>query len=229
MMTTRKHAPRFVPTLIVAAALAVGGALVAIAAGSDNQANAEQAAQAGKDMTDSTPHAKATFAGGCFWCMEPPFDKLDGVISSTSGYIGGTKKDPTYEEVSAGGTGHTEAVEIVYDPSKVSYEKLLDVFWKNIDPTVVNRQFCDVGSQYRTGVFYHDEQQKQLAESSKAAIDESGRLPSPIVTEISPATEFYPAEDYHQNYYVNNPVRYKFYRYGCGRDARLDDLWGEQD
>jgi peptide-methionine (S)-S-oxide reductase len=160
--------------------------------------------------------------------MEPPFDKLDGVISSTSGYIGGQKKDPTYEEVSAGVTGHTEAVEIVYDSTKVGYEKLLEVFWRNIDPTTANRQFCDVGSQYRTGIFYHDEEQKKLAEKSKRDIDESGKLSSPIVTEITEATEFYPAEDYHQDYYKKNPIRYKYYRFGCGRDDRLDELWGDE-
>jgi peptide-methionine (S)-S-oxide reductase len=170
---------------------------------------------------------KATFAGGCFWCMEPPFDGIDGVISTTSGYIGGQKDDPTYEQVSAGGTGHTEAVEIVFDPLKVEYAKLLDVFWRNIDPTTANRQFCDVGDQYRTGIFYHDEQQKKLAELSRQRIDESEVLSVPIVTEIVEATTFYPAETYHQDYYKKNPIRYKFYRHGCGRDARLEQLWGE--
>lgn len=176
---------------------------------------------------DGRPLAKATFAGGCFWCMEPPFDKLDGVISTTSGYIGGQKKDPTYQEVSAGNTGHTEAVEIVYDPAKVSYDKLLDVFWHNIDPTVANRQFCDHGSQYRSGIFYHDATQKQLAEASKKTLDTSKPFKEPIVTEITAASTFYPAEDYHQDYYQKNPVRYKFYRYNCGRDKRLQELWGE--
>jgi peptide-methionine (S)-S-oxide reductase len=187
-----------------------------------------------KDETTKTDEAmsnenykKATFAGGCFWCMEPPFDSVDGVISTTSGYIGGHKDDPTYEEVSAGGTGHTEAVEIVFDPEKVSYAELLDVFWKNIDPTTANRQFCDVGSQYRTGVFYHDEEQQKLAERSRARIDQSGTLAAPIVTEIVEAGPFYPAEDYHQDYYKKNPIRYKFYRHGCGRDERLEQLWGE--
>ncbi len=176
---------------------------------------------------DGRPLSKATFAGGCFWCMEPPFDKLDGVISTTSGYIGGQKKDPTYQEVSAGNTGHTEAVEIVYDPAKVSYDKLLDVFWHNIDPTVANRQFCDHGSQYRSGIFYHDATQKQLAEASKKTLDTSKPFKEPIVTEITAASTFYPAEDYHQDYYQKNPVRYKFYRYNCGRDKRLQELWGE--
>jgi peptide-methionine (S)-S-oxide reductase len=173
-------------------------------------------------------YQKATFAGGCFWCMEPPFDSVDGVISTTSGYIGGHKDDPTYEEVSAGGTGHTEAIEIVFDPAKVGYAELLEVFWRNIDPTTANRQFCDVGSQYRTGVFYHDEEQKKLAEQSRARIDDSGALPSAIVTEIVEAGPFYPAEDYHQDYYKKNPIRYKFYRNGCGRDDRLEQLWGEE-
>src|SRR5688572_10071142 len=161
-------------------------------------------------------HAKATFAGGCFWCMEPPYDKLDGVISTTSGYIAGHKKNPTYKEVSTGRTGHTEAVEVVYDPRKVSYEKLLEVFWRNVDPTVKDQQFCDVGSQYRTGVFYHNDEQKRAAEASKAALERNKPFRAAIVTEIARATEFYPAEEYHQDYYVKNPVRYKFYRSGCG-------------
>ena len=170
--------------------------------------------------------AKATFAGGCFWCMEPPFDDLAGVVSTTSGYTGGKTVDPTYEEVSAGGTGHAEAVEVVYDPSKVSYEKLLDVFWHNIDPITPNRQFCDRGTQYRSAIFYHDDEQKRLAEKSKQDIEASGKLGKPIVTEIVPAGPFYPAEDYHQDYYKKNPIRYKFYRYNCGRDQRLEELWG---
>jgi peptide-methionine (S)-S-oxide reductase len=214
----KSYLPTTITLLALMAALGVG-AFVANPARSNNTDEA---------MTDNKTLAKATFAGGCFWCMEPPFDKLDGVISSTSGYIGGQKKDPTYEEVSAGVTGHTEAVEIVYDSTKVGYEKLLEVFWRNIDPTTANRQFCDVGSQYRTGIFYHDEEQKKLAEKSKRDIDESGKLSSPIVTEITEATEFYPAEDYHQDYYKKNPIRYKYYRFGCGRDDRLDELWGDE-
>jgi peptide-methionine (S)-S-oxide reductase len=168
--------------------------------------------------------AKATFAGGCFWCMEPPFDKLDGVSSTISGYAGGKKKNPTYEEVSSGRTGHTEVVQITYDPKKISYEKLLEVFWVNIDPLTPNRQFCDVGSQYRTAIFYHDENQKRLAEESKKALGK--RFKEPIVTEIVAYSEFYPAEDYHQDYYTKNPLRYKYYRYSCGRDERLEALWG---
>jgi peptide-methionine (S)-S-oxide reductase len=171
-----------------------------------------------------TETSKATFAGGCFWCMEPPFDKLDGVISTISGYAGGKKKNPTYEEVSAGNTGHAEVVQITYDPKKITYEKLLEVFWHNVDPLTPNRQFCDVGSQYRTAIFYHDETQKRLAEESKKAL--AKRFKEPIVTEIVAAAEFYPAEDYHQDYYTKNPLRYKYYRYSCGRDQRLEALWG---
>lgn len=171
--------------------------------------------------------AKATFAGGCFWCMEPPFDKIDGVLSTTSGYTGGTKKNPTYEEVSAGGTGHTESVEIVYDPSRVTYEKLLDVYWHNVDPLTPNAQFCDHGNQYRTAIFYHDAAQKTAAEKSKKDLEASGRFKQPIVTEIVAAAEFWPAEDYHQDYYEKNPVRYQYYRYRCGRDQRLEELWGK--
>ena len=170
--------------------------------------------------------AKATFAGGCFWCMEPPFDKLDGVISTTSGYTGGTKLKPTYQEVSAGTTGHAEAVQVEYDPKRVSYEKLLDVFWHNVDPTQKDGQFCDHGSQYRTGIFVHDAEQKRLAETSKAALAKSKPFKGEIVTEIVQATTFYPAEDYHQDYYLKNPIRYKYYRTGCGRDARLKEVWG---
>ena len=171
--------------------------------------------------------AKATFAGGCFWCMEPPFDRLDGVVSTTSGYTGGQKVDPTYEEVSSGGTGHAESVEVLYDPAKVSYERLLDVFWHNVDPTVRDRQFCDIGHQYRTAIFYHDDTQKRLAEASKAALEKSKPFKEQVVTEIVPAGRFYPAEEYHQDYYKKNPVRYKFYRYNCGRDQRLEQLWGK--
>ena len=170
--------------------------------------------------------AKATFAGGCFWCMEAPYDKLPGVMSTLSGYMGGQVKNPTYEQVSTGRTGHTEVVQVEYDPSKVSYEKLLEVFWANIDPTVKNAQFCDHGSQYRSGVFYHDDTQRKLADASKAALQKSKPFKADIVTEITKAGEFYVAEDYHQDYYQKNPVRYKLYRNGCGRDARLKELWG---
>ena len=170
---------------------------------------------------------KATFAGGCFWCMEPPFDELPGVVSTTSGYTGGQKKNPTYEEVSAGGTGHAESVEIVFDPAKVTYQQLLDVFWKNIDPLTPDRQFCDVGSQYRPAIFYHSEEQKRLALASKKAIEDSGRFKQPIVTEIVAASAFYRAEEYHQDYYKKNPIRFKYYKFGCGRAKRLEQLWGK--
>jgi len=170
---------------------------------------------------------KATFAGGCFWCMEHPFDGLPGVVSVTSGYTGGEKKNPTYEEVSAGGTGHAESVEILYDPAKVSYEKLLTVFWHNIDPTTKDRQFCDSGHQYRSAIFYHDEEQRRLALQSKAALEKNKPFKGLVLTEIVQATAFYPAEEYHQHYYKKNPVRYKFYRFNCGRDQRLKELWGE--
>ncbi len=171
---------------------------------------------------------KATFAGGCFWCMEPPYDALPGVISTTSGYMGGSKANPTYQEVSAGITGHAEVLQVVYDPKKVTYEKLLEVFWVNIDPTVKDRQFCDAGTQYRTAIFYHSEAQKKAAEASKAALEKSKPFKAAIVTPVEAATTFYPAEDYHQDYYTKNPVRYKFYRNGCGRDARLKELWGDK-
>ncbi|MBA3036648.1 MAG: peptide-methionine (S)-S-oxide reductase MsrA [Desulfobacterium sp.] len=171
---------------------------------------------------------KATFAGGCFWCMEHPFDQLPGVVSVTPGYTGGHKKHPAYEEVSAGGTGHAESIQIAYDPAKVSYEKLLDVFWHNIDPTAKDRQFCDVGNQYRSAIFYHTEEQQRLAQQSKEMLEKNKSFKGHIETEIVQAGEFYPAEDYHQHYYKKNPIRYKFYRYRCGRDQRLKELWGSE-
>ena len=171
-------------------------------------------------------HALATFAGGCFWCMEGPFDELDGVLSTTSGYIGGTVENPTYEQVSSGSTGHTEAVQIAYDLTRVSYAALLEVFWRNIDPTTPDRQFCDRGNQYRPGIFYHDEAQAAAAKASLAALQTSKPFKAEIKTEITAAATFYPAEEYHQDYYMKNPVRYKFYRYNCGRDQRLEQLWG---
>jgi peptide-methionine (S)-S-oxide reductase len=171
-------------------------------------------------------NAKATFAGGCFWCVEADFDKLPGVISTTSGYIGGRLANPTYEQVSAKLTGHAEAVEIVYDPAKVSYEQLLRHYWRNIDPTTKDRQFCDVGSPYRTAIFTRGEVQMKAALASREAIEKSKPFKEPIVTEIVAAGPFYAAEDYHQDYYKKNPVRYKFYRTNCGRDARLKQLWG---
>jgi peptide-methionine (S)-S-oxide reductase len=169
----------------------------------------------------------ATFAGGCFWCMEPPFDELPGVISTTAGYTGGQTKNPTYEQVSAGITGHAESVEVLFDPAKITYARLLEVFWKNIDPLTANRQFCDSGTQYRSGIYYHSEEQKRLAEASKKALEDSGRFKQPIVTEIVAATPFYRAEEYHQDYYRKNPIRFKYYKYGCGRAKRLEELWGK--
>ena len=176
-----------------------------------------------------TPTATATFAGGCFWCMEPPFDKLEGVISTTSGYSGGTLKDPSYKQVSRGGTGHAEVIQVIYNPEKVSYAELLDVFWHNIDPTRIDGQFCDGGDQYRSEIFYHNAEQKRLADQSKAALVELKPFKKPVLTEVTQASIFYAAEDYHQDYYKKNPVRYKFYRYGCGRDMRLEELWGKNE
>jgi len=171
--------------------------------------------------------AKATFAAGCFWCTEEAMDKVPGVISTTSGYMGGMRLNPTYQEVSSGTTGHTEVVQVVYDPKKVSYERLLQQFWVNHDPTVIDRQFCDVGSQYRPSIFWHDEAQRRLSEASKAKWQKEKPFKQPIVTPIVKATDFWPAEGYHQDYYQKNPVRYKFYVTGCGRYARLDQLWGK--
>ena len=172
--------------------------------------------------------AVAIFAGGCFWCVEADFDKVPGVLGTTSGYTGGKVVNPTYHQVSAGSTGHTEAVEIVYDPSKVSYQKLLDVFWRNHDPLAKDRQFCDSGSQYRAAIFFHDEEQRKLAEESKKAV-QARFAPRAVHTEIVKAGAFYKAEDYHQDYYEKNPIRYKFYRFNCGRDQRLEELWGKAD
>ena len=170
---------------------------------------------------------RATFAGGCFWCMEAPFDQVPGVISTTSGYAGGKVKNPTYEQVSAGRTGHAEVIQVVYDPAQVTYEQLLEVFWRNIDPVDGGGQFCDRGSQYRTGIFYEGADQKAAADTSKRRLDESGHLPKKIVTEITPLGAFYPAEGYHQDFYKKSPRRYTSYRAGCGRDRRLKELWGE--
>ncbi len=171
--------------------------------------------------------AKAYFAGGCFWCMEEAFEKIDGVTTVVSGYMGGTVANPTYEEVSAGRTGHAESVEVTYDPSKVTYEKLVDAFWHNVDPITPNAQFCDHGSQYRSVLFYSTDEEQRLAEASKQAIEQSKRLPAPIVTQVAQASTFYLAEDYHQDYYKKNPLRYKYYKYSCGRAKRLEILWGK--
>ena len=184
--------------------------------------NVQSASQAAVDETLS----KAYFAGGCFWCMEEAFEKVEGVLSATSGYMGGTVADPSYEAVSAGRTGHAESVEVVYDPAKVSYQKLLDVFWHNVDPVTPNAQFCDHGSQYRSAIFFQTDEEKRASDASKQAIEQSKRFNEPVVTQIVMASQFYQAEEYHQDYYKKNPVRYKFYKYNCGRAKRLEALWG---
>lgn len=220
--------------MMIAALAAVGAAYWFLSAGSNDSLAQNQPIPSTQGSTTDQPdtvattldgYARATFAGGCFWCMEPPYDKLDGVISTVSGYAGGHVVDPSYRAVTTGRTGHTEVVQVTYDPNVVSYEKLLEVFWMNIDPTTLNRQFCDAGSQYRTAVFSHDAEQQNLALASKQHIEASGVLPGPVVTEIEPLDAFYPAEDYHQDYYRKNPLRYNFYRTSCGRDARLKQLW----
>ena len=184
------------------------------------------AAQTATPSAATGERAVATFAGGCFWCVEADFDKVKGVISTTSGYTGGQTPNPTYKQVSGGSTGHAEAVEIVYDPKVVSYEKLLRHFWRNIDPLAKDRQFCDAGTEYRTAIFFHDDEQRRLAEASKKELEASGRFKSPIQTQIVPATQFYKAEEYHQDFYLKNATKYKFYRFNCGRDRRLEELWG---
>ena len=201
-------------TSFAMAILALGGA-----------APAPSVAQGTKHAADGPVTAKATFAGGCFWCVEEAFDKVPGVTATISGYMGGQTKNPTYEQISTGRTGHAEVVQVEYDPKRVSYDKLLEVFWRNIDPTQKDAQFCDHGSQYRSGIFYHGEEQRKLAEASKAALMKNKPFKGEIVTEITRAAEFYAAENYHQDYYQKNPVRYKFYKTGCGREARLKELW----
>lgn len=175
--------------------------------------------------SDAGRLATATFAGGCFWCMEQPFDELEGVVSTTSGYTDGHTENPTYKEVSSGKTGHTEAVQVVYEPHKVSFERLVEVFWRNIDPTDAGGQFCDRGTAYRPALFYHDETQREVAERSLAALEKDRPFKKAVVTPVVAATTFYPAEEYHQDYYLKNPIRYKYYRNGCGRDRRLKELW----
>ena len=199
--------------LLVAVASLVGGAMT------------NAGAQSSKPASEKPVTAKATFAGGCFWCVEEAFDKVPGVVATISGYMGGKTRNPTYEQVSSGRTGHTEVVQIEYDPKRVTYDKLLDVFWRNIDPTQKDAQFCDQGSQYRSGIFFHDEEQRRLAEASKSTLAKNKPFKGEIVTEVTRASEFYAAEDYHQDYYLKNPVRYKFYKTGCGREARLRELW----
>jgi len=186
------------------------------------------AAQAVKPAAAPAATAVATFGGGCFWCVEEAFDKVAGVISTTSGYMGGHLKNPTYPQVSAGNTGHNEVVQVVYDPSKVTYAQLLDSFWRNIDPTQANGQFCDHGSQYRSEIFFHDEAQRKAAEASKVALQKNKPFAGEIRTLITRASEFYAAEEYHQDYYKKNPIRYNYYKTGCGRQARLQEVWKTQ-
>jgi methionine-S-sulfoxide reductase len=176
---------------------------------------------------DNKEIEKAVFAGGCFWCMQNPYDELKGVVSTAVGYTGGNKDNPTYEEVCSGNTGHAEAIEVLYDPAQISYAELLNVFWRNIDPTTLNRQFADAGTQYRTAIFYHSEEQKQSAESSKKEMEESGIYDDPIATEITPASAFYKAEEYHQKYYEKCPLKYKMYKSGSGREQYLEEMWGK--
>lgn len=184
-------------------------------------------AQPAKPTDDSTATATAIFAGGCFWCLEADFDKLPGVIATESGYSGGNTPNPTYHQVSAGGTGHAEAVRLRYDPAKLSYQQLVDYFWRHIDPTVKDRQFCDVGPQYRSAIYWHNEGERKTAEASRDELLKSGKLRQ-VFTEIVAASAFYPAEDYHQDYYTKNPIRYAYYRKSCGRDARVHEIWGDK-
>jgi peptide-methionine (S)-S-oxide reductase len=190
-------------------------------------APAAMAQSASPQAEKSATHAVATFAGGCFWCMEPPYDVLDGVVSTTSGFMGGTTPNPTYQQVTNGGTGHIEVVQVRYDPTKVTYERLLEVYWKNVDPYDQGGQFCDRGESYTTAIFAHTPEQKKLAEASKASLAVSGPFKQPIATVVRDAGPFTAAEDYHQDYYIKNPVRYKYYRYRCGRDDRLQAIWGK--
>lgn len=208
--------------LLASSMLILGGLLTAC------EPTAAQAPQPQVSATTVENPGVAIFAGGCFWCTESDFDKVPGVIETTSGYIGGHVDNPTYEQVSAGSSGHIEAVPVRFDPSKTSYAKLLEAFWPTIDPVTANAQFCDRGSQYRSAIFYSNAEEQQLAEASKNALEKSGRLPAPVVTEILAASTFYPAEDYHQDYYQRNPLRYNDYRNGCGRDQRLEQLWGKK-
>jgi len=182
------------------------------------------AAEMAKLPQPAPGQAVAIFAGGCFWCVESDFDHVPGVISTTSGYTGGKVANPTYEQVSAGGTGHAESVWVIYDPQKVSYAKLVDYFWHHIDPTVQDRQFCDYGHQYRTAIFARSDEEQKIAEDSRKQVE--AQLKVPVYTEIDKAGAFYPAEEYHQDFYVKNPTKYKFYRWNCGRDQRLEQIWG---
>jgi len=208
--------------LLASTILALGGLLAAC------EPTAAQAPQPQATQQTVADPGVAIFAGGCFWCTESDFDKMPGVIETTSGYIGGHVENPTYEQVSAGTSGHIEAVRVRFDPSKTSYAQLLEAFWPTIDPVTANAQFCDRGPQYRSAIFYSNPEEQQLAEASKTALDKSGRLPAPVVTDILAASTFYPAEDYHQDYHQRNPLRYNYYRNGCGRDQRLEQLWGKK-
>ena len=207
--------------LILAASIALALAYVWVRGGLA-AATEQGGPPAARDAGSSASTEKATFAAGCFWCVEADFDKLSGVLATISGYTGGTLKNPTYEQVSRGGTGHTEAVEIVYDPAKITYDQLLDHFWKNVDPLTAHRQFCDVGDQYRPAIFFHNDAQRRAAEESKARVQR--RFDQPVVVQILPAGPFYRAEAYHQDYYKRNPLQYRYYRWGCGRDQRLEAL-----
>jgi peptide-methionine (S)-S-oxide reductase len=217
----------------ISAILTIVGSILAMLAGCEPTTSGTSSARdlsAGSSARVSSESGGAvgiaTFAGGCFWCTEADFDKVPGVISTTSGYIGGKLANPTYKQVSSGKTGHVEAVQVRFDPSKTSFARLLDAFWPTIDPLTPNAQFCDSGPQYRSVIFYDNAEQKEQAEASMARLESSGRFNQPIVTEILPATQFYPAEEYHQDFYIKNPIRYKYYRSRCGRDARLAEVWG---
>jgi peptide methionine sulfoxide reductase msrA/msrB len=212
--------------LLIAFVILIGLILLGFQKSNDEQF--KQSEKSALMKTESKNLKTATFAGGCFWCMESDFEKVSGVVEAVSGYTGGQKQNPTYEEVSAGGTGHAEAVQVTYDPAKITYKELLDVFWRHVDPTDAGGQFVDRGSQYRTAIFYHDEEQKRIAEDSREQMEKSSRFSAPIVTEIVLLTEFYPAEDYHQDYYRHNPLRYRFYRLGSGRDQFLKSTWGAE-
>ena len=220
-LRTRQRTAWLATTVAISA---LGGALT-LAAAQGGSATASPAATAATAPT-AAPTAVATFAGGCFWCVEADFDKVPGVISTTSGYTGGTVPNPRYEDVAAKRTGHAEVVRIVFDPAKVSYDTLLQKYWRSIDPTTTDRQFCDSGSPYRTAIFTHNAAQASAARASLAALEKTKPFPQPVVTHIEAAGPFYAAEDYHQDYYKKNPVRYNYYRQSCGRDARLQQLWG---
>jgi peptide-methionine (S)-S-oxide reductase len=209
------------------AAVAIGLMLLALVAGMTLAFAESKVLADRKVLADSSKVlGRATFAGGCFWCMEEAFEDVSGVKSVASGFTGGKTVNPSYEQVSAGGTGHAEAIEIVYDPARISYADLLRIYWRNIDPTTPNRQFCDVGEQYRAAIFYHDAEQKKLAEESLKEVEKTKPFKDPVVTQIVPAGAFYMAEAYHQDFYRENPIKYKYYKYRCGRAQRLEELWG---